>query len=207
MVEKCSLKGDNNKIITYIKITKEKLQSINNLIEDVLEINKLKMSPEILKKEYFILSETINNLVDSYKINQEKEINFYIDPSCEEKIFANKAHIFNAINNLFKNSVIYSKNRVNIRVSVCKDKKHISIIVEDNGIGIPNSHQERVFDLFYRINTEGHGINNRGFGLGLNYVKWVAEAHGGRVKVESKDGKGSKFTLYIKAYEKESTYC
>lgn len=207
MIEKCSEKGDNNKILTYSKIVKNKLLSINNLIENVLEINKLKKKKEILNKEYFIISDIIDSLIDNYMLTEEKEINFDLDPSCIKKIYADKTHIFNAINNLIKNSVIYSKDRVNIRFSVCGDRKHTSIVVEDDGIGISNSHQEKIFDLFYRINTEEYGINNKGFGLGLNYVKWVAEAHGGKVKVESKEGKGSKFTLYIKAYEKECSNC
>jgi len=198
MIENCSSKKDYNKLLSYLIITKEKLYSINNLIDKVLEINKLKKNKARLHREGFILSEIIEIQANNCLFNKEKEILFDVDTSCKIKIYADKLHLSNAVYNLFKNSITYSKDSVIIKVKVNKDDKFTSIIVDDNGIGISYSHQKKIFDQFYRINDESQGHRITGFGLGLNYVKWVAEEHNGKVTVESTEGKGSKFTLYIK---------
>jgi light-regulated signal transduction histidine kinase (bacteriophytochrome) len=90
-----------------------------------------------------------------------------------------------------------NKYAIGIKMEVEKDRKFTTIIVEDNGIGIPEDDLKKIFDQFYRVNDAAHSIKSKGFGLGLNYVKWVAEVHKGRVYVESKVGIGSRFSLVI----------
>jgi signal transduction histidine kinase len=72
----------------------------------------------------------------------------------------------------------------------------VAIEIADEGIGIPAGEAERIFEKFYRIGrSETQG--SRGSGVGLALVKHIAEAHGGRVVVESRPGHGSRFTLYL----------
>ena len=72
----------------------------------------------------------------------------------------------------------------------------LAVSVTDNGIGIPKKNIKHIFDEFYRV-TKGNVHDNKGYGLGLNYVKKIVEIHGGRVKVKSVLGEGSTFTVYI----------
>jgi signal transduction histidine kinase len=72
----------------------------------------------------------------------------------------------------------------------------VVIEVADEGIGIPPGEAERIFEKFYRIGRS-ETLGTRGSGVGLSLVKHIAEAHGGRVTVESRPGQGSRFSLYL----------
>jgi signal transduction histidine kinase len=198
MIENCAQKKEYSKIDFYTNITKEKLLYINNFIEKLLDVNKLKKRVVKLHREFFLLSEIIDFQINNCISLKEKDVVFEVDPSYKIEIFADKLHLSNAICNLFENAVKYSNKKVCIKIKVCKEGKYIRIVVEDNGIGIPLSHQERIFEQFYRVNESEHNVKSKGYGLGLNYVKWVAEEHGGKVTVESTEGIGSKFSIFVK---------
>jgi two-component system phosphate regulon sensor histidine kinase PhoR len=100
------------------------------------------------------------------------------------------------INNLLTNAVKYSDKEPVINIEGFKDKENIYIKVVDNGIGIDKSEQKHIFDKFYRV-SHGNIHKIKGLGLGLYYVKRIAESHGGDVSVSSKPGKGSIFTVTI----------
>lgn len=100
------------------------------------------------------------------------------------------------INNLLSNAVKYSDKDPVIDIEGIILDNNICIKVSDNGIGINKSDQKHIFDKFYRAST-GNIHKFKGLGLGLHYVKRIAEAHGGYVSVTSKPGKGSIFTVII----------
>jgi signal transduction histidine kinase len=78
-----------------------------------------------------------------------------------------------------------------------RENKKLLLSVKDNGIGIKKEHISKIFDKLYRVPT-GNIHNVKGFGLGLSYVKAVADVYGWNVLVQSKYGEGSEFTLVIK---------
>ncbi len=100
------------------------------------------------------------------------------------------------INNLLSNAVKYSDKDPVINVEGFADERNICIKVADNGIGISKTDQKHIFDKFYRASS-GNIHKFKGLGLGLYYVKKIADAHGGDVTVSSKPGKGSIFTVTI----------
>jgi two-component system phosphate regulon sensor histidine kinase PhoR len=104
------------------------------------------------------------------------------------------AAVSQALVNLLDNAVKYSATSKEVAVSVDVCEEGVDIEVADRGIGIPASEQARIFDRFYRVpNANGKG----GYGLGLFLVRHIAEAHGGRVDVESEPGHGSRFRLSL----------
>jgi len=90
----------------------------------------------------------------------------------------------------------YSKDEPVIELSTYNKDNTIIISVKDNGIGISKQDQKHVFEKFYRVHT-GNIHNVKGFGLGLSYVKIIAEAHQGNVKVQSELNKGSEFQIIL----------
>ena len=105
-------------------------------------------------------------------------------------------HLTNVITNLIDNGIKYSKEVPEIDVYLKREAKKIILTVTDKGIGIRKEHLPKIFDKLYRVPT-GNLHNVKGFGLGLSYVKAIAENNGWNVSVRSKFGEGSEFTVTI----------
>jgi len=103
-------------------------------------------------------------------------------------------HFTNVIFNLIENAVKYSKDNLLLKISTISSSRYITIRLEDNGIGMSRETLKRIFEKFYRAHT-GNLHDVKGFGLGLNYVQTIVEAHHGKIKAESTLGKGTSFSL------------
>ncbi len=101
-----------------------------------------------------------------------------------------------AVGNLLSNAVKYSPPESIVAVEAVKNDSELQIIVRDNGYGIPENAQARIFEKFYRLERDASS-ETVGTGLGLTFVKEVAEKHGGRVSVESRQNIGSAFVLHL----------
>ena len=111
---------------------------------------------------------------------------------------ADKVHLTNVIYNLLDNAIKYSVEDPKIEIKSFNSKKYLHIQIKDNGIGMSKDAQKHIFNKFYRVST-GNIHKVKGFGLGLNYVKLIAKAHHGYVKlIESVPGKGSTFELCLR---------
>src|SRR5205814_9277747 len=100
------------------------------------------------------------------------------------------------LTNLVENAIRYTPPPGEIQVAVRRRGDHAELAVVDTGIGIAPAHQARVFERFYRVDparTRSLG----GSGLGLAIVRQIADAHGGKVRLESEIGRGSAFTVEI----------
>jgi two-component system, OmpR family, phosphate regulon sensor histidine kinase PhoR len=109
-----------------------------------------------------------------------------------------RAHLGSVISNLLDNALKYSKEAPVITVQVGREEGWVELSVTDNGIGIPTAYQGRIFDKFFRIPSGDHH-NIKGYGLGLNYVNEIVHIHRGSIRLDSKEGKGSTFTIKLPA--------
>jgi two-component system phosphate regulon sensor histidine kinase PhoR len=110
-------------------------------------------------------------------------------------IYADRSHLFLVIINLIENAIKYAQKPV-IEISTYRKENHFHIAVRDNGIGISKEDQKKIFERFYRV-TDGNLHQNKGFGLGLHFVKKIIDAHFGEIEVDSTLGKGSIFIIKI----------
>ncbi|MFY8037847.1 MAG: sensor histidine kinase, partial [Cyclobacteriaceae bacterium] len=107
-----------------------------------------------------------------------------------------KLHFTNVIYNLLDNAIKYTQNTPAITITTQDLRDQIMISVSDKGVGISPENQRKIFQRFYRVPT-GNLHDVKGFGLGLNYVKLIVEAHKGKISVESSLGQGSTFTIVL----------
>lgn len=112
------------------------------------------------------------------------------------QIEGDRLHLGNAFRNLIDNALKYSEKETNIEIVLQKKDRGIVLSFKDNGIGIPKNEQVYVFEKFGRVaNQNVH--NQKGFGLGLSYVKMIVERHNGFVELVSDWQKGCRFDLYL----------
>ncbi len=210
----CEALGDpelatNEKIVKrYSGIVSEENERLKRLVESLLTTAALEKnggsSFKLVKKEVSI-DEVVEECVKSFR-ERTRADNFSIEtigiPS-GVIINVDKYHLINVLGNLIDNAVKYNLKVPDIKISVSKNGNQCFVEVSDNGIGIPRSEIDKIFDTFYRIPT-GNIHNVRGNGLGLSYCKNIIELHGGKIEVESKPNEGSRFIISLPLFRKES---
>ncbi len=139
----------------------------------------------------------LNDVIGLEHFRSTKEIKFVVEiDETVNRIKVDANHFKNVIINLIDNAVKYSKETVEITIIASRQKSNVSIVIKDNGIGIPSVHLNAVFDKFYRV-SNGNIYNVKGIGLGLNYVKSIIIAHHGTINVKSEVNVGSEFNILI----------
>lgn len=116
--------------------------------------------------------------------------------AAEPEIEGDKVHITNIIFNILDNAVKYTGDSPVIKIYTQNMEHGVEVSIEDNGIGMDEEAQTKIFDKFYRVPT-GDIHDVKGFGLGLSYVKKILEVHHGSIKVKSSLKKGTTFTIFI----------
>jgi two-component system sensor histidine kinase BaeS len=137
--------------------------------------------------------------VDQHQIPAEAQgVRLIADLTGSCMVLADRTQIERMLSNLLGNAIKYTPAAGRVLVRLLKEDSHVKLIVEDTGVGITAEHLPHIFDRFYRVPT---AEAERGLGLGLSFVSWIARAHGGSVEVESELGKGTRFVVLLPARE------
>jgi two-component system, OmpR family, phosphate regulon sensor histidine kinase PhoR len=186
------------RLLNYATIIQTESKRLKKQVERVLQMATLEKEDLKLNKEIIdvheLIRKVVNNLEGTLKqVNGQVKLIFSINPII---VHADKLHLTNMIYNLLDNAIKYSISEPEITITTGTKRNGIEISIADNGIGIEPDSRKHIFQKFYRV-PKGDVHDVKGFGLGLSYVKLMAEAHRGTIRVESELGKGSKFTLYL----------
>jgi two-component system phosphate regulon sensor histidine kinase PhoR len=184
--------------VDYIQIIGDENHSLGEMAEKILQTAILEKGNLHLRPETIDMHELISDAI--HKIAIQIEIrDGVITKSLKAQnpiLKVDKVHLSNVIYNLLDNANKYSPRKPQIMISTSDAVEGIYISVNDKGMGISKANQKRIFEKLYRVPT-GDVHNVKGFGLGLSYVKFIVEKHGGSIQVESEPGKGSTFTLFL----------
>lgn len=182
----------------YYSIIESEAEHLLALVNKLLTISKLENKKLILNKQNVNMEPVIDDIVEKAKAKTDKPLTFTIDLLVKH-VQADEQYLAEAISNLVDNAIKYSKDEISITITTQNSDKYVLLKVCDNGIGISKEDQRIIFDKFGRaaIHEQNRKGGVSGFGLGLNYVDQVMQAHGGKVAVASEKDKYSEFTLFI----------
>ncbi|WP_298714242.1 HAMP domain-containing sensor histidine kinase [Chitinophaga sp.] len=197
-LERFNALADPQKTANYLRISRQELQRLGDLVEKVLHIAAEEKEDLVLQTETTDLNDIISEIISNHRLKSGKKTDFTYTMLSDPLIKADPSHLTNAINNLVDNAIKYSGEHAEISILLARRPGWVRISVIDNGIGIPYSYHNSIFEKFFRV-PSGNLHNVKGFGLGLSYVKKIAEKHGGTIKVKSEPEKGSEFQLEIPA--------
>lgn len=177
----------------------EDVERLTELVSDLLDLSKIESG----KIEMEFDKTDVNNIIEKtlspfYKQAEEKDMELVFKKS-KEKIFAwaDPAKISWVISNLVGNALRYA-DQGKIKVSSEVKGRRVLVSVEDNGPGIPDEYQHKIFEKFVRAGNNKE--EKSGTGLGLAISKEIITAHNGRIWVDSEEGEGSKFSFYIQRF-------
>jgi len=175
--------------------SKQALNLLTNLLEWArTQTGKIKFNPVT-----FELTQEIKETINLSNISaKRKEITIQQNLPSKLPVFADKLMIHTVLRNVISNAVKFTHKGGSIKVSAEKDKDHIKILVEDNGIGIKKEHMDNLFSIDNNYSQPGTQ-NETGTGLGLLLCNEFIKIHSGKIDVESKEGKGSRFYFTLPA--------
>ena len=186
----------------YFDIAENEADHLLTLTNKVLTISKLENHKLEMNKTEVELTPIIEKLTEKFKAKSQKTVNFIIDIKAETA-YADAEYLEEVLSNLIDNSIKYSGESVEIRISTARDDRYTVLKVHDNGFGI----SDKDIHLIFRKNERASAVkrNRRngasGFGLGLNFVDQVVEAHHGKIFVSSIEGEFTEFTIYLPLIE------
>jgi signal transduction histidine kinase len=185
----------SNEQIKALEVMDEESNRLNFLIDDILNLSRLESGKARLRLENINLYELVQQNNMHYRVAEDKGLKvitlvpkkFYVnvDPDKFKQVFIN----------LLSNAIKYT-NKGSITIIAKKSEKYWELNIKDTGMGIEKKYIPKLFDKFYQV-EDYMTRTQSGSGLGLAIVKKIVELHKGKIKVESKMGKGSTFTVII----------
>ncbi|WP_326826979.1 sensor histidine kinase [Streptosporangium sp. NBC_01756] len=173
------------------------------LVQDLITLSRIQGAEPIPTPGPVPIDEAVHEAIDRCNTTAAaKDITLVAGGAEGLQIWGDDELLVTALRNLIDNAVAYSPEHTRVVVSARPAGPHtesVEISVSDQGIGIPESSQERIFERFFRVDAARSRATG-GTGLGLAIVKHVAAAHNGAVTVWSKEGSGSTFTLRLPAF-------
>jgi len=189
---------DPEKIKRYAGIINEENDRLKNQVEKVLQMAILEKGTFDLNWKMVNINKIIELSIDKLRLRVRKRQGSLVFNGAADNAVINGdwEHLQNIILNLLDNALKYSVASPDVEISTASTPGGLNIVVRDKGIGMNPEVLKHIFDRFYRAPT-GDVHDVKGFGLGLNYVKVIAEAHLGSVAVESEINNGSVFTVFL----------
>ena len=179
-----------------LKVIGSEAQNMQNLLENLLFLSRTDQKRQKLNKKVLDLDDIVGDVMSKMKtvVKTHKVELLKNDPV---KIFGDDTTIRQMLRIFLDNAVKYTPEGGSIKVSSKIDGGKILLSISDSGIGIAPENQKKIFDRFFRIDSEDLVSEANGSGLGLSIAKWIADSHDIKISVASILGKGTTFTLTI----------
>jgi two-component system sensor histidine kinase SenX3 len=190
--------GDDRAAVAKFAASLNKESSrLTFLVQDIIKLSRLQSEEVLASAEIVDLNDVMAEAIDrNEQLAASRKIRLVSEQAPQLEVFGNKEMLITAVKNLVENAISYSEPGTSVGIG-CSAKESIAeITVTDSGAGISPENQQRIFERFYRADPS-RSRETGGTGLGLSIVKHVAKIHRGEIKLFSKVGVGSTFTLRV----------
>jgi len=187
-------RGDEQGLAYLAKMDRQ-LNKLTNLISELLDISRMQTGKLVLQQEAFDLSSLVQEIVENLQLTTQTHQLCFKDTE-PMLVVGDRERIGQVLINLLTNAIKYSPQADKVIVHVAKDQNHALVSVQDFGIGIAKEYHQHIFERFYQV-TDPDGQTYPGLGIGLYIASEIISRHGGRIWVESAEGKGSTFALSL----------
>jgi two-component system sensor histidine kinase SenX3 len=170
---------------------------LSALVKDIIQLSRIQAADSAMNSELIELEPVVRDAIDRNAFKAERR-KVTIDFQGEKgvRVFGDEEMLAVAFKNIIENAIVYSAEGSKVGVALTKDGGVAEVIISDSGVGISKEDQKRIFERFYRTDP-ARSRQTGGTGLGLSIVKHVIESHLGEIKLFSKPGVGSTFTLRL----------
>jgi signal transduction histidine kinase len=190
--------GDSEKLRGYVELIDKEKDRIQNQVDKILQLTALQSGTTVMENEPVDLHSLLKDAMESFRESvAARNGHLQLQASASRAVVpGDRVHLLNALNNLLDNACKYSEGPPEIAITTANENNVLVIRIADKGIGMSKAEQTMVFDKFYRV-KQGDRHDVKGFGLGLSYVKKVAELHRGSIQVISSPGAGAVFIIRL----------
>ena len=190
-------KDEPEAVVKFASRMQNEAKRLTELVQEIIDLSRLQSSDPLQKALAVEVSDVVREAVDQAQFSSEQRgISLEIGDVEDATVIGDREQLITAVHNLVENAVSYSPEHTKVSIVTKRNDGIVEISVTDQGIGIAEENLNRIFERFYRVDPARSRLTG-GTGLGLSIVKHVALNHGGDVKVWSKVGVGSTFTLQL----------
>jgi two-component system sensor histidine kinase SenX3 len=190
-------KDEPQEVVRFATRMQNEAKRLADLVQEIIDLSRLQSSDPLQKAFAVEVTDVVREAVDQAQFSSEQRgIALEIGDIEDATVIGDREQLITAVHNLIENAVNYSPEHTKVSIVTKRNGDLVEISVTDQGIGIAESDLNRIFERFYRVDPARSRLTG-GTGLGLSIVKHVALNHGGDVKVWSKVGVGSTFTLQL----------
>ena len=205
MAEAIESSADDPESVLYFsgKLKKES-QRLAALVQDVIELSRLQSADMVLSSTLVDVEQVVAESVDRNRLTAEgKNIELLVGGKAPRPVHGDPELLGTALRNLIENAIRYSPENTKVGIGMAVKGDTVRISVKDQGPGIPDDEQDRIFERFYRVDP-ARSRQTGGTGLGLSIVKHIVGQHGGEVTLWSQPGSGSTFTIALPSVDEET---
>jgi heavy metal sensor kinase len=174
------------------------VEHLSNIIRALLQLSQAETGQLVLQMTTLDIAPLVEDIAEQFEIPAEEQ-KLTIETAIDREgcvIKADRTQIGRLVTNLISNAVKYTPSGGRVKVELkCRDEV-VLLIVSDTGVGIAADHLPHIFDRFYRV-RKMQTKSVQGLGLGLSFVAWIVQVHGGKIDVDSVEGKGTTFTVSL----------
>ena len=182
-----------------------RLANLSHDLINMMMVDRKRLPVEARRIEVATLVEEVVRELGSLARRRRQELTYDLGPPGSTEVLADVTYLKHVLHNLLMNAIRFTDDQGNISVQAAAVDGEVRVSVRDDGIGVSKEEQERIFDKLYSSqpalnhSSGTYEFRSGGLGLGLAIARGVIEAHGGRIWVESEEGKGSTFTFALPA--------